>query len=689
MKKTFLKKLKMLALLLVAGTLLGISQNVNAVAQTISVGEGEKIGPYIDGVEFHDKVSTSGTSLYCVNRWKYVVKNTTATLVGEKDAGYAYLIANGYPNKTFTGKRNRDTYITQTAFWWYIDEINGNNSSLSKAFKTTAADSYNLRPYIKQLVDGALAARKAGYAKTTISLNNGGTSMSLSSDGKYYVSSALSVTSTNIKTFNVSVTGAPSGTIVTDTNGTSKTSFASNAKFYVKVPASKVTEKSTSITVTVSATGTVNKVYEYQPKDPSMQNFIPSILVPETTNVSAKTNISVVGSRVIIQKVDKSTGKELAGAKLVVKNSSGKTVESFTSTTSGHIIRNLPNGSYTIEETAAPDGYAKLTSPVSFKITDTNKDITVKVENTITQSQVTIQKLDKATNKPVAGAKLVIKNSSGKIVDTFTTTTNAYVKTGLSNGKYTVEEIEAPKGYQLSNEVSSFEISNAKRTATVKFYNESIESQVSISKLDKSTEQPIAGAKLVLKDSLGNIKATWVSTIEPHIIKGLANGTYTVEEIEAPKGYELSTEKVKFTINDDSKTVPVKFYNVAKQSVVTITKIDKSTGNTLAGAVLVIRKADGTEVARFTTTTAAYTILNLEYGTYTVEEESAPSGYKLSSDVVTFKIDADNLTQQITFENYPEIPVPDTASTSSIIMTIIGLLLTGSAVIFIRKNARA
>ena len=78
---------------------------------------------------------------------------------------------------------------------------------------------------------------------------------------------------------------------------------------------------------------------------------------------------------------------------------------------------------------------------------------------------------------------------------------------------------------------------------------------------------------------------------------------------------------------------------------------------------------------------------DLSDGTYTIEEISAPNGYKKSNDIITITIDEDHATHQVTFYNYPEVPVPDTAS-SSIIMTIIGILLIGTTVGFVAKNAK-
>ena len=53
-------------------------------------------------------------------------QNTTATLVKNSsiiDNGLIYILRNGYPEKSITGDNDKDYYITQTAVWWYLDEV--------------------------------------------------------------------------------------------------------------------------------------------------------------------------------------------------------------------------------------------------------------------------------------------------------------------------------------------------------------------------------------------------------------------------------------------------------------------------------------------------------------------------------------------------------------------------------------
>ena len=81
-------------------------------------------------------------------------------------------------------------------------------------------------------------------------------------------------------------------------------------------------------------------------------------------------------------------------------------------------------------------------------------------------------------------------------------------------------------------------------------------------------------------------------------------------------------------------------------------------------------------------------ITDIPYGTYTVEEESAPTGYIKSNEKITFTVDDNHQSHQITITNTKETPVPDTG-TESIIFALIGIIILGIGLDFILKNAKA
>ena len=479
---------------------------------------------------------------------------------------------------------------------------------------------------MKKLVDGAKEAKKNGYSKPSLNAKVSSTKMTLSSDKNYYVSKAIDANAKNIDgKYKVSVTSAPSGTIITDTNGNKQTSFKASEKFLIKIPASKIAEgKTVSAKVKITASSTINKAYKYAPKNDSIQPI--TVLQPYTKSVS-----DTIG----------------------VKATKPKTPKP--------------------EPTPTPNNLPK-------------------------PAKVSILKLDKDTNATVEGAVLVVKDANGNEIDRFTSTSEAHEIENIANGTYTVEEVEAPSGYELSTEKQTFIISDSVRTAEVKYYNKAKTSVVSIFKLDKNTNNPVIGAVLVIKDSNGNEIKKITSSANGNSITGLSNGTYTVEEVEAPSGYELSTEKETFTIDDDTKTVEVKFYNTPKDRMVTISKVDSTTGNPVSGAVIVVTNENGEEVARFTSTNEAYVIKDIPDGTYTVEEEEAPEGYFLNEESQTFTIDSEHLSYQVTIKNVPKtcenggkdddecyVEVPNTGS-SSITFYLIGIAIISAGGLYVYKN---
>lgn len=86
----------------------------------------------------------------------------------------------------------------------------------------------------------------------------------------------------------------------------------------------------------------------------------------ETSIIANANNGNVfINAKIPILKVDKD-GNALAGAKLVLEDDTGKTIDAWTTTTEAHEVSGLVTGkSYTLRETEAPYGY-KLADDITF-----------------------------------------------------------------------------------------------------------------------------------------------------------------------------------------------------------------------------------------------------------------------------------------------------------------------------------
>lgn len=124
--------------------------------------------------------------------------------------------------------------------------------------------------------------------------------------------------------------------------------------------------------------------------------------------------------------------------------------------------------------------------------------------------------------------------------------------------------------------------------------------KVVISKQDITNKEELPGATLVVKDSEGNEIDKWVSGTTPHEIPNLKPGTYTLTETIAPEGYELSTETIEFTVDENGGTTNVVMYNTpvkeetptpetpTEEVAVPSTGSNKTIASSMIGALIII-----------------------------------------------------------------------------------------------------
>ena len=364
-------------------------------------------------------------------------------------------------------------------------------------------------------------------------------------------------------------------------------------------------------------------------------------------------------------KIDKDTSKAISGAKLQITNSSGKVIDSWVTDGKEHTITSLSQGTYTLSEKEAPEGYILNNDSVKFivdkygKVTDLNGNDLIKLTITNVKNSVTISKQDITTNKELPGATLVLKDENDKVIDTWVSTTTSHVINGLAAGSYKLTETISPKGYVISKETITFTIDkygkivdkNGNKIDKVVMYNTpEKERNVIISKQDITTSKELPGATLKVLDKNDKVIDTWVSGTEPHQIKGIAIGTYTLVEVIAPNGYILSSEEIKFTIDKDGNVLDknnkkidkVVMYNTPKKQInIEISKQDITTRKELPGASLTVVDSNNKIIDTWISSTEPHIIKDIATGTYTLTETQAPNGYVLSTEKIKFTIDKD------------------------------------------------
>ena len=597
-------------------------------------------------LNFTYKKTTTGKIVYCTEIHDSMTSTSeTYTLSRETDAKFAYILANGYPNKSITYDNKKDYYITGLALWYLIKP----NDSVFTYFNLSAGTYKGVSSQVvKEVAKLVNAAKNYSYVNPSIKIN-GSTNLSLSSDKKYYVSNAMSVSTTGgITSYNVSLTSAPTGTIVTDTKGNAKTSFGTGESFLIKVPVSSIKELSTSFNVSTSGTGYIYTAYIYNPQVSSHQALMTGYSKPKTVSASAKLNVNVT-TKVEINKIDADTKKTLAGATLVLTSPDG-TKTTWVTETTAKVFNNLKFGKYTITETKAPSGYKTSSETITFELTATNTSFNAEFKN-YKDIKTTISKQDATTGKELPGATLVLTYPNGKTT-TWVSTNEPKVFTNLPAGKYTLKETIAPKGYVLSEETVTFTIdANGKVAEPVVMKNYPL-GKTTISKVDATNSKELPGATLELTRPNGK-KETWVSTNEPHLIENLQPGKYTLKETIAPKGYVLSEETITFNVNKYGKVDKTVVMKNSPEGKTSISKVDATTSKELPGATLVLTYPNG-KTTTWVSTNEPKVFTNLPAGKYTLKETIAPEGYILSEETVTFTVDKNgNVEKPVVMKNYP------------------------------------
>ena len=142
----------------------------------------------------------------------------------------------------------------------------------------------------------------------------------------------------------------------------------------------------------------------------------------------------------------------------------------------------------------------------------------------------------------------------------------------------------------------------------------------------------------------------WISTKEPHQVKGLEeNKTYKLHG-EVAIGNYVKASDVEFTVSKDKETQRV----IMIDKLVEITKTDLTTGEELEGAELeVIDIETGEIVDQWTSTKEPHQVKGLEENkTYKLIEKTSPYGYEIAEEI-EFTVTEDKETQKVEMKDMP------------------------------------
>ncbi|MBR1751889.1 MAG: hypothetical protein IJ740_19045 [Ruminococcus sp.] len=340
-------------------------------------------------------------------------------------------------------------------------------------------------------------------------------------------------------------------------------------------------------------------------------------------------------TKVEIEKIDADTGTVISGAVMQILD--GDTVvEEWTSTTSSHkVYGKLAAGkTYVLHEVKAPAGY-ELAKDQRFTVSKDGRVDEIKMKDKKTETRITKKAITGDDELP--GAVLTVLDGD-TIKDKWVSGTVPHSIFGLEKGKtYTLREETAPDGYSTATDID-FVLNNDGTVTVVEMRDDTID--IDFHKLDDEGNE-LPGAKLRIVDSLGNVVKEWTSEDKPYrshaeLIGGL---TYTLEEIEAPDGYNLSG-KVEFTVPYDGSLERVDMMD--KPTVVEFSKKGLTGEEEIPGAKIAVYDEDGNEVETWISTDKPHIIKGklIAGKKYTMHEVTPPVGYAYAEDK-DFTVSAD------------------------------------------------
>ncbi|MDV6362947.1 SpaA isopeptide-forming pilin-related protein [Bacillus cereus] len=358
-----------------------------------------------------------------------------------------------------------------------------------------------------------------------------------------------------------------------------------------------------------------------------------------------------------IKKVDENNENiVLKDAKFDVIDKENNVVDTVTTNEKGIAeVKDLPFGDYFVKEISAPEGYIKIDAPVKVTIDNTNIiEFVIKNTKKLENGQLKLLKKDSESGQLLPGAKFDVIDKDGKVVETIVTDDKGEaLSKQLPVGSYTLKEVEAPKGYELSSSSVSVDV-EANKVVTVDVVNkkipEKVTGQFEVVKVDANDKTKLlSGAEFeVYKDGK---KVAELKTDESGKVMSpkLPLGEYTVKETKAPAGYKLSDKEWKVTIQNEKEVVKVEAENEKILGSLQIIKMDdKDQTKRLAGAEFTLKDVKGNVVKEGITTDKSGTVKvdGLVPGEYTLEETKAPEGYKALEVTIEVNVVANEVVKQ-------------------------------------------
>ena len=360
-------------------------------------------------------------------------------------------------------------------------------------------------------------------------------------------------------------------------------------------------------------------------------------------------------SALVVWKYDSVTGAPVEGCIFQVKYMSG------TSGTGGTVIgtyrtgpggsftiNRLKAGAYTVEELASDGDHVMDTAPQTAYISGKEQDVVQLYFGNSPKGAVLIKKIDSVTHEPLSDCEFFITDSHGTMLGDangkfVTDSAGTILVSNIDPGTTIVARETRAKENYILDDVPQTATIKAGQTVSLEFRNQPKGSVTlyKFSSADRKTPLEGVGFKITYADGkvVDNIggklssNGIYYTDSEGQINISGVTGTLIFTEVSTIPGYLIDENRKSQTIvvnPDDHQSVY--FYNQPVGSIL-VKKMSSTTKEPLSDVVIRITRTDGSVVGtsngEFRTDENGFIKVDVEPGSYIVQEVSAKPGFLL------------------------------------------------------------
>ncbi len=330
------------------------------------------------------------------------------------------------------------------------------------------------------------------------------------------------------------------------------------------------TDASGKIVVSTLAAGTYNIAETKAPDgyviDTTSKSFVIKDNQPVVLDI---TNAQVSNFRIV--NTCTQDGRPIGGNEFKIMNYNGVLVGNYTTSAAGLINVNLEPGTYTVYQTYVKDGYVKNDEVWNVTI-KAGTDFVLEVKNE-KESSIVVHMIDAQTENGIYGVELEIKDSRNNYVGRFRSddSGNIYLTDVLTAGRYTLNLLSVPNGYDKDSVPKTIEVKTGE-TTEVTWKLQGHQGQVTIvtysgedSKLMNIRKNSVlSGAVYQITDTTGREVGRITGDVNGNAYTGALNiGTYYVQQIVAPAGWQVNSSRFAVNVTNTNDNIRVEVYNKA------------------------------------------------------------------------------------------------------------------------------